>query len=55
MLQVREDLLAEVDGPMLLHGLQERHGQRLMAVPRARRDRPDVSLLEQQFDHFLAG
>lgn len=55
VVEVREDLLAEVDGPMLRHGLQERHGQQLMAVPRARRDLPDVRLLEQQYQTFLAG
>lgn len=31
--EIRSDLLHEIDGPMLQHGLQERHGQRLMVIP----------------------
>lgn len=53
--EVRADLLDEIDGPMLRHGLQERHGQPLMAVPRLRRDRPRPDLLAQQYSAFLAG
>ena len=41
----RANLLAEIDGPMLRHGLQERHGQPLMTVPRRRAERPDPELL----------
>ena len=55
VVQVRADLLTEIDGPMLRYGLQERHGERLMTVPRARRERPDADLLAQQYEHFLAG
>lgn len=51
---IRRDLLDEIDGPMLRYGLQERHGQKLMAVPRARRERPDRRRLESSFERFLA-
>jgi hypothetical protein len=33
VVEMRADLLAEVDGPMPEHGLKSRHGQRLMALP----------------------
>lgn len=52
VVQVREDILEEVDGPMLRHGIQERHGQRLMAVPNARSEMPDPRLLEIAYDRF---
>lgn len=52
---IREDILAEVDGPMLKHGLQELHGSKLRVVPNVRRERPDPSLLEQRWTKFQAG
>lgn len=54
VVQIRPDLLAEIDGPMLLHGLQGRHGQRLMVVPRRRTDGPDPDLLGERYRRFLA-
>lgn len=51
--QIRQDILDEVDGPMLRHGLQERHGEKLMVVPSARPERPDGELLELAYDLFL--
>ncbi|MDR7363368.1 HNH endonuclease [Nocardioides marmoribigeumensis] len=53
-LHVREDILAEVDGPMLRHGLQEMHDQRLMAIPKVKAARPDVDRLERRYQAFLA-
>ncbi len=38
--EVRADVLDEIDGPMLLHGLQEMDGRRLV-VPRSRPPHPD--------------
>jgi len=35
VVEIRTDLLSEIDGPMLQHGLKERHDQPLMALPRA--------------------
>ncbi|MCU1692026.1 MAG: hypothetical protein JWM64_1117 [Frankiales bacterium] len=49
--QLREDLLAEVDGPMLKHGLQEMHGQRLHLPDRVL-DRPDRDALAARWESF---
>ena len=51
VVEVRSDILLEIDGPMLRHGLQEMHGQRL-SVPRLRRDRPDPDRLEERYVQF---
>ncbi|MDN5930494.1 MAG: HNH endonuclease [Pseudonocardia sp.] len=52
VVEIRADLLAEIDGPMLEHGLKARHGQPLMVRPQRRADRPDVELLEQRYAAF---
>lgn len=52
VVEIRHDLLDEVDGPMLRHGLQERHGRRLMVVPRVRREQPDRQRLALRYDEF---
>lgn len=54
VVEIRADLLEEIDGPMLEHGLKGRHGQPLMALPRARAERPDRKLLEQRYASFRA-
>jgi putative restriction endonuclease len=36
------DVLVEVDGPMLLHGLQEFHGEKLRVLPAHARTSPTV-------------
>ena len=51
---IRADLLAEVDGPMLRHGLQDRHGERLRVIPHVRAERPDLALLASRFAAFHA-
>lgn len=51
---IRDDLLHEIDGPMLRHGLQETHGQRLRVVPARRAERPDRELLQARFSDFRA-
>jgi putative restriction endonuclease len=51
IVEVRRDILAEVDGPMLRHGLQEIAGMTLR-VPRAERDRPDRRFLEERYELF---
>lgn len=48
---VREDILQEVDGPMLRHGIQELEGSRIL-LPRRIRDRPDRDLLAARFEQF---
>lgn len=52
--ELNDQLLAETDGPMLLHGLQEMHG-RTLAVPRRREDHPDPERLDVRYRQFLAG
>ena len=54
-IHIRSDVLDEVDGPMLKHGLQEHHGRHLLVVPRARRDQPDPDRLTERYESFLAG
>jgi len=54
VVEIRADLLEEVDGPMLEHGLKGRHGQRLMALPAVRAERPDPELLDRRYTEFRA-
>ncbi|WP_137159773.1 HNH endonuclease [Blastococcus sp. CCUG 61487] len=53
IVQVRRDVLTEIDGPMLKHGIQAMHGVRL-TVPSHRAARPDADRLDQRYDEFLA-
>jgi putative restriction endonuclease len=53
VVEIRRDILDEIDGPMLRHGLQEMHGS-VLSVPRARRDRPDPARLEERYASFRA-
>lgn len=48
---VREDVLREVDGPMLRFGLQETEG-RSIVLPARRADWPDRDRLEERFKRF---
>jgi putative restriction endonuclease len=50
---VSSTVLAERDGPTLLHALQEIHGTRL-ELPRSRAARPDPDRLEERYEDFLA-
>jgi putative restriction endonuclease len=49
---INRDLLEEVDGPMLKHGLQEMHGKRL-ELPATRRDWPNHDRLSMRWTAFL--
>ena len=51
---IDEDVLLEVDGPMLRHGLQDFHGQTLRVLPQRRKDRPDKDRLAERFEVFRA-
>lgn len=51
--EVRRDILAEVDGPMLRHGLQELAGHRI-DLPRPSVLRPDRAFLTERYERFLA-
>lgn len=53
VVEIRQDLLDEVDGPMLRHGLQELHGRPLMKVPSRRADRPGTGNLVWAYERFL--
>ncbi len=48
---VREDILHEIDGPMLKYGLQSLQGNKLI-LPNHRRDYPDKERLEYRYDQF---
>lgn len=50
-IQVRPDVLREVDGPMLRHGLQALDGERLW-TPSAARHKPDPELLRWKWDRL---
>lgn len=50
---LRRDILDQVDGPMLKHGLQDMHGQ-LIQTPRSAADRPNRDFLDERFARFLA-
>lgn len=52
-LHVRRDILEELDGPMLRHGLQELHGGTLI-LPRRVVDRPNREYLAERFEEFRA-
>ena len=54
LVEVRPDVLREEDGPMLLHGIQELQGTRIL-LPRAARLRPDPELLQRRYEQFQAG
>ncbi len=53
VIEIREDVLQEVDGPMLIHGLQGWNGRRLR-VPRNITMRPDPDRLAERYDLFRA-
>lgn len=48
---VRPDLMLEVDGPTLVHGIQALNGRQI-AVPRQASLRPDLARLELRFEEF---
>lgn len=50
---IDKDLLIEIDGPMLKHGLIEMHGTTI-TVPTPRAQRPDRDKLSARFELFLA-
>jgi putative restriction endonuclease len=52
VIEVRGDVLEEEDGPMLKHGLQGMHEQRIQ-LPAQARHRPDRGLLERRHRRFL--
>jgi putative restriction endonuclease len=53
VVEIQPKILAEVDGPMLLHGLQEMRGVTL-TVPSVKNARPDPLRLEERYEQFQA-
>lgn len=53
VVQINGEVLVEVDGPMLRHGLQEFHDQPLRVLPGRVADRPDPERLAIRFERFL--
>lgn len=49
---IRQDILDEIDGPMLRYGLQRMHNARLTA-PFVRLAKPDPERLEERYSEFL--
>jgi len=50
-IKVREDVLEEVDGPMLKYGIQSLEGKFLI-LPKKKEDHPDKNKLERRFEEF---
>jgi len=48
---VREDILDEIDGPMLEYGIQQMHNKNIL-LPHSRRNWPDRERLEERFKRF---
>ena len=53
VIEIREDVLREIDGPMLIHGLQGWNGQSLR-VPFRREFKPDPARLAERYELFRA-
>jgi putative restriction endonuclease len=51
VIEVRKDVLREIDGPMLVHGLQGIDGMRL-SLPRRPEQRPNAEFLAQRYELF---
>jgi putative restriction endonuclease len=53
VVEVKQKLLDEIDGPMLRHGIQEMNDVTI-SVPRARDAQPDKARLEERYEEFSA-
>lgn len=51
VVEIRASVLKEIDGPMLIHGLQGFHEARL-SVPRSKALQPDRDFLEERYEMF---
>lgn len=52
VIQVREDVLEEKDGPMLKYGLKSLHNQELL-IPARIRDKPPKVEMERRYERFV--
>jgi putative restriction endonuclease len=53
VIEIKDNLLREDDGPMLLHGLQGLHGSNII-LPRSFHARPSPERLKSHYDQFLS-
>jgi putative restriction endonuclease len=53
IVHIREDILNEVDGPMLQHGIKEMSG-RLLHLPKRAEDHPNREYLALRYEEFIA-
>jgi putative restriction endonuclease len=53
VIEIRDDVLGEIDGPTLMHALQGVHGSK-MELPRSRPSWPRPDLLEERYERFRA-
>ena len=51
-IEVRKDILEEVDGPMLKYGLQELNNKQII-LPRSFSLRPNKDYIRERYEHFL--
>ncbi len=51
-IEIRRDVLEEIDGPMLKYGLQEMNGVKLF-LPRSEEQRPAGELVAERYEQFL--
>ncbi len=51
VIEIRDDVLREIDGPMLKHGLQGFQGA-VIQVPQKQSQRPNVEFLAERFEEF---
>lgn len=51
IIEVRRDVLEEIDGPMLKYGIQEMHGNKII-LPHSHTKRPDRDYLAQRYMNF---
>ena len=52
VVEIRHDILNEIDGPMLRHGLQELHGVGLMVLPARPLEKPNPDFLAERYEQF---
>ena len=52
IIEVRRDVLEEIDGPTLQHAIQALHGQPII-LPRKLADQPAIESLSERYDRFL--
>lgn len=51
-IHVRTDILEEIDGPMLKHGIQEMHNSKLI-IPKSKNSQPNRDWLAERYEKFL--